>query len=114
MLILGKQQCMDGVDEDFCELLELNECEEDEYRCLNGMCIPEEYWLDGDFDCMDWTDEINAVPYSGENCFNEPSFICDEHLCSSNQWSCADGELCLRSNVNRLVGHKLYFRSMCL
>jgi len=39
----GKQQCMGGVDEDYCELLESNECEEDEYRCENDMCIPEEY-----------------------------------------------------------------------
>ncbi len=54
-LSLGKQQCMDGLDEDYCDKLEFNECEYDEYRCLNGMCIPEEYWLDGDWDCMDWT-----------------------------------------------------------
>jgi hypothetical protein len=46
---------MDGVDEDYCEKLEFNECEDDEYRCLNGMCIPDDYWLDGDYDCMDWT-----------------------------------------------------------
>jgi hypothetical protein len=46
---------MDGLDEDYCDKLEFNECEYDEYRCLNGMCIPEEYWLDGDWDCMDWT-----------------------------------------------------------
>ncbi|CAF1535795.1 unnamed protein product, partial [Rotaria sordida] len=47
----GKQQCMEGLDEEFCEKLEFNECEDDEYRCANGMCIPEEYWLDGDYDC---------------------------------------------------------------
>ncbi|CAF1540179.1 unnamed protein product [Didymodactylos carnosus] len=43
----GTQQCMDGVDEDFCHLLEFNECDENEYRCSNGMCLPDEYWLDG-------------------------------------------------------------------
>ncbi|CAF0966264.1 unnamed protein product [Adineta steineri] len=41
------QQCMDGLDEENCDKLEFNECEEDEYRCTNGMCIAEEYWLDG-------------------------------------------------------------------
>ncbi len=56
---------MEGLDEDYCEKLEFNECEEDEYRCANGMCIPEEYWLDGDFDCMDWTDEIDTLTDSG-------------------------------------------------
>jgi hypothetical protein len=43
----GEQQCTDGLDEENCDKLEFNECEDDEYRCLNGMCIAEEYWLDG-------------------------------------------------------------------
>ena len=43
----GYQQCMYGIDEENCDMLEFNECEEDEYRCDNGMCISEEYWLDG-------------------------------------------------------------------
>ncbi len=42
---IGKQKCMDGFDEDFCKRLEFNECEDDEYRCVNGICIPDEYWL---------------------------------------------------------------------
>ena len=46
----GEQNCMDGVDEEYCETLEFNECEPDEYRCGNGMCIPAEYFLDGDTD----------------------------------------------------------------
>ncbi|CAF1639481.1 unnamed protein product [Rotaria magnacalcarata] len=45
----GKQQCMFGVDEDNCDLLEFNECEPDEYRCTNGMCIPQEYFVDGEY-----------------------------------------------------------------
>ena len=43
----GRQQCMNGVDEEACDLLEFNECEDDEYRCSNGMCIPDDYFLDG-------------------------------------------------------------------
>ena len=82
---------MDGVDEDYCETLEFNECEDDEYRCLNGMCIPEEYWIDGEYDCMDWTDEIGTLVGSGGGCFNMFSMVCDEHLCPYNQWSCGDG-----------------------
>jgi hypothetical protein len=93
ILFVGKQQCMDGLDEDHCETLEFNECEDDEYRCANGMCIPEEYWLEGDNDCMDWTDELGIPPE--ENCFNIPSFMCDEHLCHYDQWSCGDGEFSL-------------------
>ncbi|CAF1444251.1 unnamed protein product [Adineta ricciae] len=43
----GYQQCIHGLDEENCDLLEFNECEVDEYRCDNGMCIAEEFWLDG-------------------------------------------------------------------
>jgi hypothetical protein len=43
----GRQQCMDGIDEEACDLLEFNECEDEEYRCSNGMCIPDIYFLDG-------------------------------------------------------------------
>ena len=43
----GQQQCMDGLDEENCDKLEFNECEEDEYRCSNGMCIEAVYFLDG-------------------------------------------------------------------
>ncbi len=48
----GEQQCENGWDEENCDKLEFNECEEDEYRCNNGMCIPEEYWLDGEYMCL--------------------------------------------------------------
>ena len=44
----GEQQCIDGLDEESCDKLEFNECEDDEYRCSNGMCIPELYFLDGE------------------------------------------------------------------
>jgi hypothetical protein len=43
----SRQQCMDGIDEEACDILEFNECEDDEYRCSNGMCIPDVYFLDG-------------------------------------------------------------------
>ena len=82
------------VDEDHCEVLEFNECEDDEYRCANGMCIPEEYWLDSQKDCMDWTDEIEVIAPT-EKCFYTPALICDERLCVYNQWPCGDGEFSL-------------------
>lgn len=45
-----EQQCMDGLDEESCDKLEFNECEEGEFRCDNGMCIAEIYFLDGEYD----------------------------------------------------------------
>lgn len=52
---------MFGLDEENCDKIELNECSDDEYRCMNGMCIPNEYFLDGDFDCMDLSDEKERI-----------------------------------------------------
>ena len=86
---------MNGVDEDHCELLEFNECEDDEYRCANGMCIPEQYWLDGIYDCMDWTDEMKVMGLMPKYCFHSPLVACDERLCLFLQWSCGNGEFSL-------------------
>ena len=93
----GLQQCMSGHDEENCDKLELNECEDDEYRCENGMCIPEEYFLDGDYDCMDWSDERGRS--DDTHCpFQPASFECDDRVCRPSQWPCGDGQ-CIWSRV---------------
>ena len=87
----GVQQCMSGSDEENCDLLEMNICEADEYRCMNGMCIPDEYFLDGEFDCLDWSDELQYK--KSVECGTEAASVqCDDHLCLPNEWSCGDGE----------------------
>ncbi|CAF4713570.1 unnamed protein product [Rotaria sp. Silwood1] len=56
----GKIDCLnDGRDEIDCEKLDLNECEEDEFRCSNGFCIPKELFNDDPLtpDCIDRSDE---------------------------------------------------------
>jgi hypothetical protein len=91
----GIQQCMFGYDEENCDRLEFNECEDDEYRCMNGMCIPDEYFLDGEYDCMDLTDEKQL--FNDINCtFQKVNLECDDRVCLPNQWSCGDGQ-CIRS-----------------
>jgi len=45
----GMQRCVNGYDEENWDKLEFNECEDNEFRCTNGMCIPEEFWLDGKY-----------------------------------------------------------------
>ena len=90
----GIQQCMFGYDEENCDKLEFNECEENEYRCVNGMCIPNEYFLDGDYDCMDLSDE--KEPFDSRQCmFEEVRLECDERTCPRNSWSCGDGQCIL-------------------
>ncbi|CAF0816639.1 unnamed protein product [Adineta ricciae] len=87
----GIQQCMFGYDEENCDKLEFNECEANEYRCMNGMCIPNEYFLDGEYDCMDLSDEKGL--FDDQSCtFQQISLQCDERLCSPNYWSCGDGQ----------------------
>jgi hypothetical protein len=87
----GVQHCVYGYDEYNCYLLELNQCAEDEYRCMNGMCIPDEYFLDGDFDCLDWSDEIQYK--EDKNCHLEStSSVCDDRICPLHEWSCGDGQ----------------------
>ncbi|CAF3918822.1 unnamed protein product [Adineta steineri] len=91
----GIQQCIYGYDEEVCDLLEFNECEDGEYRCMNGMCIPEEYFLDGDYDCMDLTDEKQS--FKDTNCaYQRANIACDDRVCLPYQWSCGDGQ-CVES-----------------
>ncbi|CAF1602990.1 unnamed protein product, partial [Adineta ricciae] len=108
----GKQQCIGGIDENFCEYLEFNECEDNEYRCANGMCIPEEYWLDGDYDCMDWTDESDSLVDLYSNCHSSASYVCDEHTCPFNHWSCGDGQ-CIPDDTDRNQGTRQTFSTFC-
>jgi hypothetical protein len=51
--------CEYGVDEEHCWQLEMNECEDNEFRCENGQCISFDFWRDGEnsFECLDKTDE---------------------------------------------------------
>jgi hypothetical protein len=48
-----------GIDEQHCIQLEMNECQDNEYRCRNGQCIPNDFLQDNYFtpDCLDTTDE---------------------------------------------------------
>ena len=94
-LIVGKQQCMYGIDEDGCDELEYNECSENEYRCDDGSCIAEEFWLDGQFDCSDKSDEqeLDWKVINGQLCPLQSSrFDCDERTAHHLFTACGDGE----------------------
>ncbi|CAF4029492.1 unnamed protein product [Rotaria sp. Silwood1] len=94
----GIQQCMSGIDEENCDLLELNQCDDDEYRCENGMCVPDQFFLDGEFDCLDWSDEMQFK--KSKDCSKERvSTMCDDHVCLPNEWSCGDGE-CIHDRLD--------------
>ncbi|CAF1122693.1 unnamed protein product, partial [Didymodactylos carnosus] len=94
----GKQQCIDGIDENNCELLEYNECQSDEYRCANGQCIDEKFFLDGQFDCMDRSDEqyktLSIIfKYNFVYCGLKLDFNCEEVIMPRKDFSCGNGEI---------------------
>ena len=41
----GIIQCIDGIDEEYCWQLEINQCNENEYRCNNGQCLPLSFFM---------------------------------------------------------------------
>ncbi|CAF1233955.1 unnamed protein product [Adineta ricciae] len=99
----GKQQYIDGLDEDHCELLEYNECQPNEYRCVNGQCIEIEWICDGEWDCADASDEegfLAITNLSSRNSkilnFKEIKLKCEakyeilpfSNLCTKFQYPC--------------------------
>ena len=89
----GIVHCQDAVDEFNCHLLELNQCEADEFQCRNGMCIPREFLFDTTPDCMDSSDEqeLDEIMSVDQRCFTSSLADCDEHLCRKEEFSCGDG-----------------------
>ncbi|CAF4377482.1 unnamed protein product, partial [Rotaria sp. Silwood2] len=55
----GIIDCQNGVDEEDCWQVEINECKYNEDRCLNGQCIPTTFFHDDPniFECIDRSDE---------------------------------------------------------
>ncbi|CAF2106989.1 unnamed protein product [Rotaria magnacalcarata] len=90
----GIIDCDDGNDELKCHLLELNRCEEDEFQCQNGMCIPKEFLFDIALDCMDSSDEQELIDNYDlfDSCIAETKYECDERLCAKDQFSCGNGQ----------------------
>jgi hypothetical protein len=79
----GHIDCLnDGIDEENCWQLEINECEDNEYRCDNGQCISNRFFHDdrNAFECLDLSDEIPswslATPFVGQPTFTNEDVIC--------------------------------------
>ena len=107
----GKQDCLNGADEQDCRQLEMNECADDEYRCSNGQCIPWEYYRDdtNKAECLDQTDEL---PYPNDECYQNPRFECEEHSCRPGveDFPCGDGE-CVSEDFGCQNGRRSFLPS---
>ncbi|CAF1381404.1 unnamed protein product [Adineta steineri] len=113
----GKIDCIGekfGIDEQYCHELEINECNEDEYRCHNGaQCIPYEFFRDDhqSIDCLDGTDEAEHYRVPGLTIIKDPLecistmlFACEERACRQpHVFSCGDGSRSLLYPVFNLI-----------
>ncbi|CAF1464938.1 unnamed protein product, partial [Adineta steineri] len=82
----GHIDCLnDGIDEKHCWQLEINDCEENEYRCNNGECISKMFYREGPhhFDCIDRSDEdykrFNSTYLSQEPILRFEDITCDKN-----------------------------------
>ena len=79
----GKIDCLgDGRDEADCWQLEINQCRDNEYRCINGQCIPQSFYQDEGAvaDCVDISDEPSETIQPRIFCrYNDrPSIACED------------------------------------
>lgn len=91
----GVFNCENGEDEPAeCLLLQTSECQDDEYRCRFGMCIPKTFLYDFSYDCMDFSDEEleYGVCKDETGDHNLATIECDYRLCPDNQFSCGNGQ----------------------
>ncbi|KAL1777190.1 low-density lipoprotein receptor-related protein 8 isoform X4 [Sigmodon hispidus] len=65
----------------------VKECEEDQFRCRNGRCIPSVWRCDEDNDCSDNSDEDDCP----KRTCADSDFTCDNGHCIPERWKC-DGE----------------------
>ncbi|UJR19214.1 hypothetical protein I4U23_022344 [Adineta vaga] len=89
----GRIDCIDGgADEKECFILEINECNEDEYRCHNGLCIPKDFFHDKYPECLDKSD-LKDGPSDYTKAGYVSIFGFEEHSCLSGykQFQCGDG-----------------------
>ena len=87
----GRIDCIDGgADEAECFELEINECNEDEFRCYNGQCIPKEFLEGYMYECLDKSDIVNLqeLPYQYPNMFDLEEYSCGF---DSKKFVCGDG-----------------------
>ncbi|CAF2734227.1 unnamed protein product [Rotaria sp. Silwood2] len=85
----GVIDCRNGVDEEPCWQIEMNECEDHEDRCGNGQCIPKIFFHDGLnlYECLDRSDEQLLAQPLLIKIIDEPTFAMKDVTCSKRHES---------------------------
>ncbi|XP_017846627.2 low-density lipoprotein receptor isoform X3 [Drosophila busckii] len=63
-------------------------CEEKQFRCNNGQCIPIRFVCDGDSDCDDHSDEMQEQCRFEDSTCGTEQFRCNNGNCIPNKWRC--------------------------
>ncbi|CAF1121069.1 unnamed protein product [Adineta ricciae] len=87
----GVLNCLNGdFDEENCWQLDLNKCNEDEFQCQNGHCIPKIFRADQvthDFECSDGSDTRKPTNVNNLCGFIPMSFKCEDMVCKDNEYT---------------------------
>ena len=110
----GRMDCQNGEDEEWCDQLEMSECNDNEYRChYGGQCIPLSFVKDSrlSIDCLDGSDEVDDIYHvaftMNKYCSSVSTFRCEERISRYDQsFSCGNGQYILFSNM-------AYFSNFC-
>ncbi|CAF3712463.1 unnamed protein product [Adineta steineri] len=103
----GTVDCENGMDEEPCWQLEINTCEDNEYQCYNGQCIPIIFHRDNPntFECLDHSDESDLKYVLSSLATDEPIFAYEDVTCPLRH-TIHDVKLtssCLRERHNLLL-----------
>ncbi|CAF1279668.1 unnamed protein product, partial [Adineta ricciae] len=82
----GIIDCENGTDEESCWQLEINKCNDNEFRCDNGQCIDKLFLHDNinpHFECLDQSDEKEDLRPSHQF-ITEPIFANEDIICPRN------------------------------
>ncbi|CAF0845262.1 unnamed protein product [Adineta steineri] len=93
----GRIDCLNnGIDEIGCFNLEINECNDNEYRCHNGLCIPKIFLEieSVEAQCFDRSDEIIKINRLLRFYYRPHLFESQEYVCrpDEGQFTCGDGQ----------------------
>ncbi|CAF1370564.1 unnamed protein product [Adineta steineri] len=85
----GKFDCLDSrIDEEHCWQLEIHQCNDDEFQCSYGQCVPKTFVQDASMipDCLDQSDKTTRSIRNPSTLFvmdiKEPTFMYEDISCA--------------------------------
>ncbi|CAF1240952.1 unnamed protein product [Rotaria magnacalcarata] len=91
MCLDWREVCDGAADEAHCFQLEVNDCDPNEYRSHNGLCISDEFLTDNLAQCLDMSD-FHTAEYTHNAYDNNYIFEEEEHSCHPGEetFSCGN------------------------